>query len=132
MVFLALGGFAGNFVLSLADHTQNGFFNHLEWVPVVAAAAGVGFLLVVVLRPRDAALRTATLWLLGAEVLIGIAGFALHVRADFTRPGRSLLTDPLRRAGVRAAAVRESVDAGGDRDVGAHAIVFAWPESVPS
>jgi len=102
VVFLALGGFAGNFVLSLADHAQNGFFNRLEWVPVVAAAAGVGFLLVVVLRPRDAALRTATLWLLGAEVLIGIAGFALHVCADFTRPGADLFSRILYGAPVFA------------------------------
>ena len=32
VLFLALGGFAGNFVLSLTDHAQNGFFNPLEWV----------------------------------------------------------------------------------------------------
>ncbi|MCA9516160.1 MAG: hypothetical protein KC635_14545, partial [Myxococcales bacterium] len=47
VVVLALGGFVGNLVLSLADHAQNGFFNPLEWVPVVAAALCVGFLVVV-------------------------------------------------------------------------------------
>jgi len=30
IVFLALGGFAGNLALSLTDHAQNGFFNALE------------------------------------------------------------------------------------------------------
>lgn len=102
IVVLALGGFAGNFVLSLADHAQNGFFNRLEWVPVVAAALGIGFLLVAALRPHDSALRTATLWLLAIEMLVGIAGFALHVRADLTRPGADLFARILYGAPVFA------------------------------
>lgn len=32
ILLLALGGFAGNFVFSLSDHAQNGFFNPLEWL----------------------------------------------------------------------------------------------------
>ena len=102
VVFLALGGFAGNFVLSLADHAQNGFFNRAEWVPVVAAAAGVGFLLLAALRPADALLRRVTLWLLAAEILIGMAGFLLHLRADFARPGESLFSRLLYGAPVFA------------------------------
>src|ERR1051325_162466 len=31
ILFLALGGFIGNFVFSLTDHAQNGFFNPIEW-----------------------------------------------------------------------------------------------------
>jgi hypothetical protein len=45
VLFLALGGFAGNFVLSLADHAQNGLFNRAEWVPVGVSALGCAFLL---------------------------------------------------------------------------------------
>ena len=41
------GGFAGNFVLSLADHAQNGFFGPAEWVGVVAGAWAVGSLVAV-------------------------------------------------------------------------------------
>jgi len=92
VVFLALGGFAGNFVLSLADHAQNGFFQRSEWIPVVASALACAFLLMVVLRPLDAALLRATAWLLGLQALTGLAGFALHVRANMTRPGESLWT----------------------------------------
>jgi hypothetical protein len=33
-------------VFSLADHAGNGFFNPLEWMPVVASAIAVGFLAV--------------------------------------------------------------------------------------
>ena len=38
ILLLALGGFVGNFVFSLTDHAQNGFFHPIEWVPVVSSA----------------------------------------------------------------------------------------------
>jgi hypothetical protein len=38
VLLLALGGFVGNFVFSLSDHVENGFFYPMEWVPVVASA----------------------------------------------------------------------------------------------
>ena len=44
VLFLTLGGFGGNFVFSISDHAENGFFNPLEWVAVVASAIAVGFL----------------------------------------------------------------------------------------
>ena len=45
VMFLALGGFAGNFIFSLTDHAGNGFFNPLEWIPVGTSALAIGFLL---------------------------------------------------------------------------------------
>src|SRR5208283_807538 len=38
VLLLALGGFAGNFVFSLTDHAQNGFFHATEWIPVISSA----------------------------------------------------------------------------------------------
>ena len=38
VTFLALGGFFGNFVLSLTDHASNGFFAKTEWIPVISSA----------------------------------------------------------------------------------------------
>src|SRR5215831_10114837 len=38
MLLLALGGFIGNFVFSLTDHAQNGFFRQAEWIPVASSA----------------------------------------------------------------------------------------------
>ncbi len=90
VVFLALGGFAGNFVLSLADHAQNGFFNRGEWIPVVASALAVAFLLMLVIKPLDTLLLSATAWLLALETLVGLLGFALHLRANMARPGESV------------------------------------------
>lgn len=89
VIFLALGGFAGNLVLSLADHAQNGFFNKEEWIPVAAAAAGIGFLLMLVVWPDDAVLRRATGWIMVAQVIVGLIGFGLHLRSNLYRPATS-------------------------------------------
>ena len=51
IVFMALGGFFGNFVLSLCDHAQNGFFNRSEWIPIFTSAIAVGFLMMALLQP---------------------------------------------------------------------------------
>jgi len=90
VVFLAFGGYAGNLVLSLADHAQNGFFNRIEWVPVIAAAFGCAFLILLALRPLDDVLLRATAWLMAIEVLIGVIGFVLHVRANLAQPSPRL------------------------------------------
>ena len=77
---LALGGFAGNFTLSLADHAQNGFFNVLEWAPVFAAAIAVGFFTVAVLAPHSRPLALSLWVVLLLQATTGILGFALHLR----------------------------------------------------
>lgn len=92
IVFLALGGFIGNFVLSLADHAQNGFFNRFEWVPVIAAAIAVAFLLLVVVRADDRLLLRATTWVLAAQAIVGGAGFFFHIRANLAAEGPNLFS----------------------------------------
>src|SRR5262249_52875373 len=61
VLVLALGGFVGNLIFSLADHAQNGFFHATEWIPVASSAFAVGFLLlpffVHIDRPYVTALR---------------------------------------------------------------------------
>ncbi|MFQ5528867.1 MAG: hypothetical protein ACE5FP_00825 [Gemmatimonadota bacterium] len=90
VLFLAFGGFVGNFLLSLIDHAQNGFFFLPEWIPVAAAALAVGALgTVLIVRTTDSFLRLV-LWLLGFEVLVAVAGFVLHLA-----PLRSLSSSPL-------------------------------------
>ncbi|HKI96151.1 MAG TPA: hypothetical protein VJ992_12765 [Gemmatimonadales bacterium] len=93
VVFLALGGFGGNFVLSLTDHAQNGFFNALEWVPVFASAIAVGFLLVALFRPLTRGFARACWLVLALQVVTGVAGFALHVWFDVHGPARRLELD---------------------------------------
>jgi hypothetical protein len=89
IVFLALGGFGGNFVLSLTDHAENGFFHWTEWIPVVSSSFAVAFLTVfffVRLTDRFLAACTGILLL---QAVVGAAGFVFHLQADAHGPSRS-------------------------------------------
>lgn len=90
VVVLAAGGWAGNFVLSLADHAQNGFFHPSEWASVVGAALAFGFLTAVVAVPNDRPLRSAAMIVMGVQLVIGLVGFGLHVYANVVRPSATL------------------------------------------
>ncbi len=80
IVVFGLGGFFGNFVLSLCDHAQNGFFIASEWIPVFSSAFAVGFLgLTVVARPNRSFLNLC-LVVLVAQAIVGGIGFVLHLR----------------------------------------------------
>jgi hypothetical protein len=87
VLFLALGGFAGNFVFSLTDHAMNGFFNAVEWVPVVSSAFAVGFLVVPFLMDVTRRFLMLCAAVLGVQAFVGLIGFAFHVRAAFRQPG---------------------------------------------
>lgn len=82
VVFFTLGGFAGNFTLSLADHATNGFFRWTEWIPVVSSAVAVGFLLVVLLADTPGTLLKWCFAVLVLQIAVGIAGFLFHALAD--------------------------------------------------
>lgn len=90
VILLALGGFIGNFALSLLDHAQNGFFYATEWIPVAAAAFGVSFLTMMLVRPGRPML-VACAWVMALEVVVALVGFALHVKADYAREAAPLL-----------------------------------------
>ncbi len=90
VIFLALGGFAGNFIFSLTDHAQNGFFRQVEWIPVIASALAVGFLTVPLVWRVGLGYLLLCALMLGIQVLVGVAGFALHLRADWIAEGGSL------------------------------------------
>lgn len=87
VVVLALGGFAGNFVLSLCDHAQNGFFHATEWIPVFAAALGVGFLTVAGFGRPGRQFYRVCLAVLGGEAIVGVIGFMLHASASMQGTG---------------------------------------------
>jgi hypothetical protein len=88
---LALGGFVGNFALSLLDHAQNGFFRASEWVPVAAAAYAITFLaLAVSRRSMSETLFRACLVVMTLEVLVGLVGAWFHVEANLRSPMTSL------------------------------------------
>lgn len=78
VLLLAWGGFVGNFVLSLVDHAQNGFFYVAEWVPVAVGALMVGWLLLPAFWRVPASYLRATFLLLGVALLTGVIGFVMH------------------------------------------------------
>ena len=90
VLFFAMGGFAGDFVLSLTDHAINGFFHRSEWIPVVSSALATGSFLVSFWAIPDAA-TPSSVAILVLQVIVGSAGFLLHVRADFDGPSQRLL-----------------------------------------
>ncbi len=90
VLFLALGGFVGNFIFSVTDHAQNGFYRAVEWIPVISSAIAVGFLIVpLLMRVNRAYLRLCGAVML-LQAAVGFAGFALHLEADLHAAGPSL------------------------------------------
>lgn len=87
MLLLALGGFIGNFTFSLTDHAQNGFFNPVEWVPVVTSAFAIGVLIVpFIMQVTTDYLRLAA-GVLAVQALVGVLGFGWHFAADMRHSG---------------------------------------------
>ena len=90
VLFLTLGGFAGNFILSLTDHAVNGFYRPAEWIPVISSAFAVGFLFVpFVIRATYRYLAVCALVLL-VQAAVGIGGFLLHAAANLHGPSTHL------------------------------------------
>jgi hypothetical protein len=89
VLFLALGGFVGNFIFSLTDHAQNGFFYPSEWVPVASSAFAVGFLLMPFLvRVNRSFLAVCALVML-VQAAVGLLGFYYHTTANLHGPSPS-------------------------------------------
>ena len=81
VVFLALGGFLGVFVLALCDHAQNGFFYASEWWAVASSALAGGFLAVALVDRREGFIGIC-FGVLALQAAVGLAGFYFHVSAD--------------------------------------------------
>jgi len=102
VVFLALGGFAGNFIFSVTDHAQNGFFRSVEWIPVIASGLAVGFLTVPLVARVDRGFFKLCFGLLALQVIVGLTGFALHLQADLNASGKNLLEKAIHGAPIFA------------------------------
>ena len=95
VLFFVAGGFAGNFVLSLADHATNAFFHWTEWIPVVSSALAVGFLLALLVSDTPPSFRRLSNSVLLLQVLVGTLGFAFHFWADLHGPAGRLIDNVL-------------------------------------
>jgi hypothetical protein len=86
ILLFTVGGYVGNFVFSLADHAENGFFFRVEWAPVIASALAIGFLCVPLFsRVSRLFIDISTLVLL-LEAGIGLWGFLLHTMSNLQGP----------------------------------------------
>ena len=81
VVFMAGFGWCGNFVLSVFDHAQNGFFNPSEWLPVFTSALAVGCLVTLFFLPRHSYFLKFCVVVLGVNFIVGVAGFFFHIEA---------------------------------------------------
>ena len=90
ILLFTLGGFLGNFGLSLSDHAVNGFFHWTEWIPVFSCAIASGFLAMFFLGEEGLAFSRFCAAILATQIPVGILGFLLHGFADFRGPSHSL------------------------------------------
>jgi hypothetical protein len=97
-LLFALGGFAGNFALSLSDHAVNGFYHWTEWIPVFSCAVAVGFLLVLFLSEQGTPYTKWCALVLVLQIAVGIAGFILHGLADLRGPSPSFVQNVIHGA----------------------------------
>ncbi len=90
VILMALGGFFGNFILSLTDHAANGFFARTEWIPVISSAFATGFLIVpLIMQVTRRFLDLCFLVMIG-QAVVGILGFWFHLQANLIEPGHTL------------------------------------------
>jgi hypothetical protein len=90
VLLLALGGFIGNFIFSLADHAQNGFYHATEWIAVVASAFAVSFLIVPFCVRVNRSYLVACVTVLLVQGAVGLLGFYYHTAANFNGPSPRL------------------------------------------
>jgi hypothetical protein len=90
VTLLALGGFFGNFVLSLTDHASNGFFARTEWIPVISSAFATGFLIVPVVVSVTRRYLDVCLLVICGQAFVGVLGFWFHMQANMIEPGHGI------------------------------------------
>ncbi len=89
VLLLALGGFVGNFIFSLADHAQNAFFFRIEWISVGSSAFAVSFLLMPFFVRVRRSYVIICVGILAVQVIVGLLGFLLHTAANLHGPSPS-------------------------------------------
>lgn len=82
VIFMAAGGFFGNFALTLLDHAQNGFFHMTEWIAVASSAFAWSFLIIATTRLANRKFLKLSAWIMLVQIIVGAAGAVLHLEAN--------------------------------------------------
>jgi hypothetical protein len=90
VIFLAFGGFVGNFIFSVTDHAQNGFYHRTEWIPVCSSALAVGFMIVPLITQVSRRFVRLCGMVMLVQAAVGLLGSALHLRANLASVGPTL------------------------------------------
>jgi hypothetical protein len=90
IILMVLGGFFGNFVLTLTDHASNGFFARTEWIPVISSAFATGFLIVPLVTTVTRRFLDLCLIVMAVQALVGVLGFWFHLQANLVSPENTL------------------------------------------
>jgi len=90
VLLMALGGFAGNYLFSLTDHAQNGFYHATEWIPVISSAFTVGFLAVPFCTGVTRRYLVLCVIVLLVQAAVGLLGFYYHTAASVAGPAPRL------------------------------------------
>jgi hypothetical protein len=90
VLLMALGGFAGNYLFSVTDHAQNGFYHSSEWIPVVSSALTVGFLAAPFCTSVGRRFLSLCAIVLLLQAAVGLLGFYYHAAASLGGPATRL------------------------------------------
>ncbi len=90
VIFLALGGFFGNFVLSLTDHASNGFFREDGMDSGHLLGFATGFLIVPLVLTVTRRFLDLCLAVMLGQAFVGVLGFWFHIRANLVEPGHNI------------------------------------------
>ena len=102
VLLLALIGFVGNFVFSVTDHAQNGFYHWTEWIPVASSALAIGFVTALLLVEVKRSYVVACAVVLLLQGAVGLLGFYYHFTADLRGPSDTLFENVVFVAPVMA------------------------------
>ncbi len=102
VIFFALGGFVGNFIFSLTDHAQNGFFHWSEWIPVASSAMAVGALISLFIAVYNRSYLYFCSFILLLQAIVGVLGFYLHAKSILNGPSIQLSENIINQAPLLA------------------------------
>ena len=90
ILLISFFGFLGNFVLSILDHAQNGFFHKTEMIPVISSMIVLAFLLPVCFGLFDRKQIYLCNIALLLQIVTGILGFYFHLNANLNGKSSSM------------------------------------------
>ncbi|MFA6237593.1 MAG: hypothetical protein WC635_09730 [Bacteriovorax sp.] len=81
IIWFSYLGFLGNYILSLCDHEQNGFYYVSEWIPVVSSSLVIGFIPYFISPNRSNFIYKSCYILVATQFIVGFMGAIIHLQS---------------------------------------------------